>query len=225
MKKIGFIGAFEKTDLILYVARILVELQNKVLIIDSTTLGKARYIVPSISPSKYYITEFEAIDFAIGFDSIDTVKDYLGVEELQYDIVLIDIDSQENFQKFNMQETDKNYFVTGFDNYSLKKGLEIIGKIPDKVLMTKILFSRDMLQEEEDYLNFLSFYYSIRWDDDKIYFPFDNGDSTAIIENQRAAKVSFKNLSQEYKEGLLEVVNQIVEKNRTGEIKRILKNV
>lgn len=225
MKKIGFIGAFEKTDLILYVARILQGLQKKVLIIDSTTLGRARYIVPSISPSKYYITEFEAIDFAIGFDSIEAVKDYLGVEELEYDIVLIDIDSQENFKKFNMQDANKNYFVTGFDNYSLKKGLEIIGKMPEKILMTKILFSRDMLREEEDYLNFLSFYYSIKWDNYKIYFPFDNGDSTAIIENQRAAKVSFKNLSQEYKNGLLEVANQITEENKMGEIKRILKNV
>lgn len=34
MKKIGFIGAFDKTDLIIYIARVLVEMGNKVLIID-----------------------------------------------------------------------------------------------------------------------------------------------------------------------------------------------
>lgn len=225
MKKIGFIGAFDKTDLMVYVARILVELQKKILIVDSTITGKARYSVPSISPSKYYVTEFEGIDVAIGFNDIKSIEDYLGVSNLQYDLVLIDIDSHENFEKFNMQTADKNYFVTGFDNYSLKKGLEAIGKMDTKVPMTKILFSRDMLQEEEDYLNFLAFYYSVQWVGDKMYFPYDNGDSTVIIENQRAAKISFKNLSSEYKDGLTELANQIIPEIRNGEIKRVVKNI
>ena len=225
MKKIGFIGAFEKTDLMVYVARILVELQKKVLIVDSTILGKARYTVPSISPSKYYITEFEGIDVAIGFNNMESIADYLGVSDLQYDFALIDIDSHENLERFNMESADKNYFVTGFDNYSLKKGLEIIGKMPDKILMTKVLFSRDMQKEEEDYLNFLSLYYSIQWEEEKIYFPYDNGDSTVIIENQRGGRISFKNLSIEYKKGLLELTQQIIPEIRNGEIKRIIKNI
>ena len=225
MKKIGFIGAFDKTDLMVYVARILVELQKKVLIVDSTILGKARYTVPSISPSKYYITEFEGIDVAIGFNNMESIADYLGVSDLQYDFALIDIDLHENLERFNMELADKNYFVTGFDNYSLKKGLEIIGKMPDKILMTKVLFSRDMQKEEEDYLNFLSLYYSIQWEEEKIYFPYDNGDSTVIIENQRAGRISFKNLSIEYKKGLLELTQQIIPEIRNGEIKRIIKNI
>ena len=36
MKKIGFVGAYDKKDLILYIAKILTELKNKVLVIDST---------------------------------------------------------------------------------------------------------------------------------------------------------------------------------------------
>lgn len=225
MKKVGFIGAFDKTDLMVYVARILVELQKKVLIVDSTILGKARYTVPSISPSKYYVTEFEGIDVAIGFNNLENIADYLGVYELQYDLVLIDVDSHENFLKFNLESADKNYFVTGFDNYSLKKGLEVIGKMPTKIPMTKVLFSRDMLQEEEDYLNFLSFYYSVQWEEGKICFPFDNGDSTVIIENQRAAKIGFRNLSLEYREGLLELTNEIMPEIKEGEIKRVIKNI
>ena len=225
MKKIGFIGAFEKTDLMVYVARILVELQKKVLIVDSTILGRARYIVPSISPSKYYVTEYEGIDVAVGFNRLEEIQEYLGDSSLQYDIILIDVDTHENFENFDLENADKNYFVTGFDIYSLKKGLEAIGKMQNKILMTKVLFSRDMLKEEEDYLNFLSFYYSVKWAGDKIYFPYDNGDSTVIIENQRAAKINFKNLSSEYKDGLIELANQIVPEIRNGEIKRVIKNI
>lgn len=173
MKKIGFIGAFDKTDLILYIAKILTEIDKKVLVVDTTVLQKTKYIVPSIAPSKCYVIEYEKFDVAIGFNELDEVKRYLGVEELQYDIVLIDIDDNNCFKKNSMEKANKNYFVTGFDNYSLKKGLEIIGKMEDKLLMTKVLFSQEMLQEEDDYLNFLSFYYAVRWENKKIYFPLE----------------------------------------------------
>ena len=59
----------------------------------------------------------------------------------------------------------------------------------------------------------------------KICFPFDNGDSTVIIENQRAAKVGFRNLSLEYREGLLELTNEIMPEIKEGEIKRVIKNI
>ena len=107
---------------------------------------------------------------AVGFKSIEDITKYLGTEDLQYDYVFIDIDEPASFEKFEMIRANKNYFVTGFDSYSLKKGLEIIGKMQDEILMTKVLFSQEMLQEEDDYLNFLSFYYSVRWEEKKIYF-------------------------------------------------------
>ena len=36
MEKIGFIGGYDKTDLMLYIAKILTEMGNKVLILDTT---------------------------------------------------------------------------------------------------------------------------------------------------------------------------------------------
>ena len=222
MKKIGFIGAYDKTDLILYVAKVLVETNKKVLVIDTTVLQKARYIVPCIAPSKYYITEHEKIDVAVGFKNIDEIKKYLSVEELQYDVVLLDIDENSSFKEFEMERASKNYFVTGFDSYSLKKGLEIIGKMDDKLLVKKILFSQGMLKEEDDYLNFLSFYYSVRWENKKIYFPYEYGDNTAIIENQRTARIRFKNLSDAYKEGLYEIATDILPEEKGIDIKKII---
>ncbi len=222
MKKIGFIGAYDKIDLMLYVAKVIAEMNKKVLVIDTTIIQKARYIVPCIAPSKCYITEYEKIDVAVGFNTLDEIEKYLSVEELQYDVVLIDIDDNERFKEFDMAKANKNYFVTGFDSYSLKKGLEVIGKMDDKLLMKKVLFSQEMLEEEDDYLNFLSFYYAVRWEDKKIYFPYEIGDSTAIIENQRTARIRFKNLSDAYKEGLCEIVQDIMPNEKSGEIKKII---
>lgn len=222
MEKIGFIGAYDKTDLILYVAKAITELGKSVLVIDATTLQKARYTVPCIAPSKCYITEYEKIDVAVGFNSLDEIQQYLSVDELQYDIIMIDIDENDSFQRFEMEKANKNYFVTAFDSYSLKKGLEVIGKMDDKLLMKKILFSQEMLEEEDDYLNFLSFYYSVRWEQDKIYFPYENGDNSAIIENQRTARIRFKNLSDSYKEGLQAVVQDIIQDAKNVEIRKII---
>lgn len=222
MKKIGFIGAYDKTDLILYVAKVLVEANKKILVVDTTITQKARYIVPCIAPSKYYITEYEKIDVAVGFNSLDEIKKYSGVDELQYDFILMDIDNNENFNEFEMEKANKNYFVTGFDSYSLKKGLEVIGKMDDKLLMKKVLFSQEMLEEEDDYLNFLSFYYSVRWENEKIYFPYENGDNSAIIENQRTARIRFKNLSDSYKEGLYLIALDLMPDIKNSEIRKII---
>lgn len=222
MKKIGFIGAYDKTDLILYVAKVFAEMNKKVLFIDTTLTQKSRYIVPCIAPSKCYITEHEKVDVAVGFEELGEVEKYLGTDKLPYDIVLIDIDNNLNFKKFDMPKATKNYFVTGFDSYSLKKGLEIIGKMEDKLVMTKILFSQEMLEEEDDYLNFLSFYYAVKWENKKIYFPFEIGDNSAIIENQRTARIRFRNLSETYKEGLYAIALDILQGEGKNEARKII---
>ena len=60
--------------------------------------------------------------------------------ELPYDIVLFDIDNYVAMHNFNINNNGKNYFVTGFDLYSLKKGLEILSQIPENIFLTKVLF-------------------------------------------------------------------------------------
>lgn len=225
MKRIGFIGAYDKTDLMIYVSKILVENGLKVLVVDSTTLQKTRYTVPCITPSRYYITTYENIDIAIGFETLQEIRNYTGKVELEYDIILLDIDNQEAFDNLEIRTADKNYFVTAFDNYSLKKGLEIIGKSEEKKVMTKVLFSNNMSNDEDEYLNFLSFYYGVKWSKEKIYFPFEVGDNSIIVENQRNARISFKELSQEYKDGMLDLVSQIAPKIKINDVKKMLKNI
>ncbi len=225
MKKIGFIGAFEKTDLIVYVAKILTEAGKRVLVIDTTVLEKARYIVPTIAPTKFYVTEFEKIDIAIGFENFESVNKYLGNIEGDYDIILLDIDSPEKFNSFGMTDAEKLYFVTAFDNFSLKKGIEIIGNMTSKVRMTKILFERDIIQENDEYLNLLSLTSPIEWEEEKLYFPYDQGDLTAIIENQRVSKIKFRNLSDQYRDSLYMLAQEIVPEIKAGKIRKIMKNI
>lgn len=226
MKKIGFIGAYDKTDFILYVSKILSILGKSIIVIDTTVTQKAKYVVPVINPTKAYLTEYETIDVAVGFKKMQDMKDYLGLQEneqLQYDYALIDIDSPEAFNDFDMNEATTSFFVTSFDLYSLKKGLEVLSGLQEKIKMTKVLFSKNMLKEDDEYLDFLSLNYKIEWDKEKIYFPFEQGDQSIIIENQRAAKIKLKNLSAAYKEGLLAMVAHIAPEISYSEAKKALR--
>lgn len=225
MKKIGFIGAFEKTDLIIYTAKIMTEVKKRVLVIDTTILQKARYIVPAIAPTKFYVTNYEGIDIAVGFEDLESIDKYLSNIEANYDIVLIDIDSPQMFDSFNMVNADRLYFVTAFDSFSLRKGIEIIGNLKQKIIMTKVLFERDIIEEDDEYLNLLSLTAPVEWNTEKLYFPYDQGDLTAIIENQRLTKIKLKNLSEQFRDSLSMIVQEIIPETRAGEIKRVFKSL
>ena len=170
---------------------------------DATINQKARYVVPAINPAMKYITDFEDIDIAVGFSSIEDIKNYLGIpqgQEMEYDIVLIDTDNPQGVINFKLEIADKNYFVTSFDNYSIQ----------NVVNATKVLFSKEMLKEEDDYLNFLSMKCRVNWNEYRIYFPIENGDLSVIYENQRIAKIKFKKLSVQYKDGLAYLAEEIL---------------
>lgn len=225
MEKVGFIGAYDKIDLIIYTAKILMQMGKKVIILDTTQKQKSRYVVPAINPTISYVTEFEGIDIAVGFEDFEGVKKYFGTdEELKYDIALIDIDSTKIIQNLEIKITDKMYFATAFDLYSLKKGIEIIENLEQPLKLTKLFFTKTFYKEEDDYLNFLSLGKKIIWNDNIIYFPFENGDDSAIAENQRLGKIKYVNLTVDYKDGIAYLASDI-----TGEkiknIKNIIKNL
>lgn len=228
MKKIGFIGAYDKTDLILYIAKILTTLGKKVLVIDSTITQKAKYVVPAINPTLMYITEFEEIDIAVGFSNMKDIKRYLGVpedKEMEYDFAFIDTDNIKEFGDFELLGAQKNYFVTSFDAYSLKKGLEVLRDLKSVISLTKILYSKDMLKEEDDYLNFLSLGYKVIWNENRVYFPIENGDLNVIYENHRVAKIKFKKLSIQYKDSLAFLSEEILGDVSETKIRKAIKTI
>ena len=228
MKKVGFIGVYDKIDLILYVAKILTTKKKKVLIVDSTLNQKARYIVPTINPTLKYVTEFEEIDIAVGFENLEEIILYLGIQnenELEYDIILFDVDNCQKICEYNLKQAPKNYFVTSFDAYSLKKGVEILSQLKEPFSLTKILFAEEILKEEDDYLNYLALGYKVVWNEYRIYFPIENGDLTVIHENQRVAKIKFKKLSFQYKDSLAYIAGEILDETSDTQIRKAIKSI
>ena len=226
MKKIGFVGAFDKTNLIMYTAKVLQNMNKKVLVIDGTILQKMRYVVPTISHAKMYITDFERIDFAVGFQSMDQIVQYLqgatsSEEVLPYDYILIDVDNRVALRTFYINNSDKTYFVTGFDMYSLKRGMDIFANLEEQMSLTKVLYSSNITSEDEEYLNYLSLERKIVWKDEEIviYCPLLDSDNKIIEENQRVDKIRVKRLSNDYQQAIIYIVQNILGES-AGTIKK-----
>lgn len=212
MEKINFIGAYDKTDSIMYIAKILTEMKKKVIIVDATITQKTKYVIPTIDNRSEYIVNYANIDFAIGFTNYNDIKTYLGMPQsaaFTYDYMLIDIDNSDLLNNFDVYSSKKNYFVTSFDLYALKKGVEVLKRLSLPVEIMKVYFSNLMSQSEDDYFNYIATGCRVKWNQDKIYFPLLNEDLDVIKENQRLSKIRFKGLSNEYKTSLMEWTQDI----------------
>ncbi len=226
MKRVGFIGAYNKLDMVVYVAKILTLCGKKVLVVDSTISQVARYTIPAINPATTYVTEFEGVDVAVGFNSFEQIRQYLQADgELPYDVALIDIENPYNIPGFELDETQRNYYVTGFDLFSLKRGIQIISLIQKPLKLTKILYSQDILKEENEYLDYLALGYKIEWTDERIYFPIENGDLAVIAENQRVNRIKFKKLSTQYKDSLFMIACEVGDDLDQNQVKRAIKMI
>ncbi len=236
MEKIGFVGAFDKSNFIIYIAKILELMGKKILVVDSTSMQKIKFIVPSINPTRSYITSFENIDFAVGFESWEHIEQYLGIsfdtnedENIKddkgdvYDYILIDVDSSEKIISFDINKLEKIYFVTSFDLYSLRKGLSCFDSLEEEINVTKILFSYEQSKDDEEYLNFISLKYKINWNEYTFYFQIFGDDNKVFEENQRTQKIRYKRLGMNYKDSLCYVIQDITKANNISQIKKLMK--
>ena len=223
MKKVAFIGSYDKADMIIYIAKTLVNLGKKVLVVDSTVTQKTRYIVPTMKALKQYITTFEKIDIAIGFENFNQIQEFKG-GALDYDYALIDIDSYRGYYYYQIKTEDKKYFITSFDVYSLRRGLQVFKKMEQPVEVTKVLFTKDMLPEEDKYLNYLSKGLKIKWAKDVLYFPFDLADQNAIFANQRSGRIQLKGVSIQYVDGISFMTEEISGESN-GNVRKAVKMI
>lgn len=228
MKTVGFIGGYDKTDLMLYAARILTLAGKKVILIDATTMQKTKYVVPSISPTRSYVTEFEGFDVAVGFNSLKELSHYLGMDDkpLDYEIALLDLDTPEMAINFEIDKNYKNCFVTAFDLYSLKKGVEVLSTFKKPIKIIKVLFSKNLLKEENEYLDYLSLGYKVSWNKEIISFPLEIGNYSVMIENQIISRIKMKKLSDHYKDSLVYLMSMVFDEDISSSVaKKIIRNI
>ena len=93
------------------------------------------------------------------------------------------------------------------------------------IKLTKTIFTKEVLKEDDEYLNYLSLGYKIIWEDERIYFPIENGDSVVITENQRLQKIKLKKISLQYKESMSFIIQQVLDQNNDSNIRKAIKAI
>lgn len=227
MKKVGFIGAIDKTNLILSIAKILTTKGKRVLIIDTTIEQKLKYIVPTVHPTKTYITTWDDIDVAVGFENMEQICEYAGIKkaEEEYDIILFNVDDIDAINNMQIYENDINLFVTAIDLYAIRKGLEIFGNIKKPMKMIKIIFSIIMDDAENEFVDSEAENYRVEWEGKHIFFPLILEDRYSEMANQLVYKIGFREMSQMYKDSLAHLIGLIFkEEMNESEAKKIIKN-
>lgn len=159
---------------------------------------------------------------------MEMIEGYLGVDsgKLDYDVVLIDIDTLEAAQNYNIEQNYKNCFVTDFNIYSLKKGIEILNVFTKPTKVTKVLFSKNLLKEENEYLDYLALGTKVVWEKEIINFPIELANYSVTIVNQIIARIKMRKLSDHYKNSLIYLVSMVFDEEITeGAAKKIIKTI
>ena len=82
-----------------------------------------------------------------------------------------------------------------------------------------------MSQDEDDYLNYLTFELNVKWDEKNIvYFPFETEDLNSIFINQRTGRIQMKGLSKTYTDSILYLVEDITGESNNN-IRKIYKRL
>lgn len=204
MEQIAFIGTYDKKDLILNIAKVLTECGLKVLVVDATLMQRLRYIVPKISNNSItYISEYLGIDVALGFINLNGIMQYLGnMNNIPYDYVMIDTDNIQTMNSFVIDKSKKIYVVTSYEQYELRRTIELLKYYNHPIEATKVVISADLENKQEEYFNKLLSETPVKLDSNVIEYADTTQDRKVTLQNQLIGDLSFNHYSSTYKDSL-----------------------
>ena len=211
MEQIGFIGAYDKKDLILNIAKIISKLNKSVLIVDATIMQRLRYVIPRVSQAPTYVSEYDGIDVAVGFMNLMSIANYLQKPNLDYDFILIDTDNPQTMRSFMVENSKMNFYVTSYDEFELQRNLEILSVVTTNISLVKVIVSSDLENKHDEYLDYILQNYSVSWREEKVIFPDIDEDRRVTLSNQLTKQINIKNYSQTYKDGIEYIISMILE--------------
>ena len=228
MGQIGFLGSFDKKDILLNVAKILTELGKKVLIVDATLMQRLKYIVPNVSNNNSitYISEYQGIDVALGFMNFLQISQYLGTTQIPYDLILIDSDNIQTMNSFAIPRLQKIFFVTSYDQYEISRMIETFQYYNQPMELIKVVLSADNSPKQAQYLAHLLEKTPIKLKNAEIYFNDTIEDRKATLENQLMKEIRIKRYSNSYRDSL-EYLTAMVAENiaSQADIKKAIKKL
>ena len=221
MQVVGLIGYVDKYDMIMNLAKTINVMDKSVLVVDATLDRKLKYIVPALDNiGRSYVTQYNNIDFALGFDSMHDVENYMAEQSINislYDYVLIDMDSARSYEFFRTRGIDKYYFFIDTSVLSVAKNREIIKAMKvynndenAKLEMTKILYRSYMSRAANDYFEGKIKEYDVVWKEPEYELQLEEQDKLADIDSQFSGMIDIKKHTKMYIATIADLTAEII---------------
>ena len=227
MEQIGFIGFYDKKDILLNIGKIFSYLGKKTLIVDATMMQRMRYIVPNVSANNSitYVSEYQGTDVAVGFINLGQIAQYLGANQLNYDFVIIDSDNIQTMYSFMIPNMKKIFYVTSYDKFEVEKSKELFANINEPMILTKVAISSNLNADESNFLVHTLENNYIKFDKDKeVLFEDSDKNRAVILQSQLVNEISFRKFTNTYKDSLEYITALISEGDiQQSEIRRIIR--
>lgn len=225
MKKILFIGACDKSELLMYCAKIMSKAEWQVLIVDATLQQRYSYMIPEFE-SKQLITECNGFDVATNFHSScaagETYYEALNTELRQeqkslstYDFLLIDTDTQlflepDSIQQWGMM--DQHVLVSNADRYTISCNLAMLevylGRMQTELIpFTEIHYPFVETIVDPEYLRSTLSHLPIMFEEEREFlFYLDERELALKSQMQFESEFRLKSLTRATKRNLLQVL-------------------
>lgn len=231
---IALAGYVNKTDFVINLAKAINLMGKTVLVIDGTYEERMKYTIPSLAvKEKEYVTQYDSIDFAVGFKNIHDVENYICKRELNialYDYILLDIDNPTAYENFRARGINKTYFFVEYSNISMSKNAELlktmmIYKPLDKKLeLTRVLFKYYITRASEKYYENKLSTFAIEWDENMYELNYEDQDRIADIEAQHSGIIDIMRHTKMFVNLVSEIGSAILKDITSSELKKEIKN-
>lgn len=221
MQVIGLVGYMDKYDFVINLARTINIMDKSVLVVDATLDQKLKYVVPALDNiGRSYVTQYNNIDFAVGFNSMHDVENYMieqGININLYDHILIDIDSPKGYELFRTRGMDKTYFFIDTSVLSISKNKELIKAMrvynqqEENLELTKVVFKAYMSRASETYFETQINDYNVKWIEPEYEIPDDMKDKIENIDSQLSGLIDIRKHSKMYISTIADITAEIVE--------------
>ena len=234
MKLIGFFGYSEKIDLVCSYAKVLQTLGKTVLVIDATSENKYKYAIESLENTESsYLIQYDSVDYAIGFDSMNDVENYLCDNKINislYDYIIIDLDNVKQYEFFANRDFEKKYFIFDSSMISLKKNKEIVntmqvyaqGQITENKIK-KILYRGYVTRAYEKYFNNELTSLDVNFDENYMEIMEDEQDKMLFLDSLLSGYMNIKKHSRNFVMTLIELIREVEEEYDVYTLRRIIK--
>lgn len=230
MQVIGLIGYVDKYDYTINLAKAINLMGKSVLVVDATNDKKLKYVVPALDNiGNSYVTQYDGVDFAVGFDSLHDVENYLVEQQINiglYDYLLIDIDDAKGYEYFKSRKFDKNYFFINTNMISVNKDKEIVKAIkvyqtPDSEnKFTKVIYKQYMSRASENYFEKRIEEYELEFVENSYEIDENDQDIMANLDSQFSGMIGLKKHSRMYLSNLIDMTAEIVTDCSAKDVKK-----